>query len=117
MKKKKKLGRRAAPRADDDARDEHEALQAIYGDSFKLAADESSFNIFVRAAPPGEPLDSDTSAARSGDASPAVLLVRHATACTATASLRCFACVCSVAQWRVTDGYAHACRALATRVP
>lgn len=86
MKKKKKAGRRAAPAAEDDELDEREALQAIYGAAFALAADGKSFSIHVRAAASAEALDADGFADGSASSvGPAVLLVR-ALLCDATLS-------------------------------
>ena len=49
MKKKKKLSRKPLAPVEDDAMDEREALSAIYGDAFQLAADGSAFSVLVKA--------------------------------------------------------------------
>jgi hypothetical protein len=75
MKKKKKLSRKLLAPAEEDAVDELEALQAIYGDAFQLSADGSSFSVLVKALDGGgdAPVDERVSA-------PAVRVVRAAVA-------------------------------------
>lgn len=70
MKKKKKPGARKPP-PEEDAVDELEALAAIYGDAFQLAADGSSFSVRVKA------LDGGSGAAQD-ERTPCALLVRSA---------------------------------------
>ena len=75
MKKKRKPTRSGAkPAAEEDALDELEALAAIYGPAFKVAADGASFSLLVRA------LESDAVALDDSTSAPAVLLVRRARA-------------------------------------
>lgn len=74
MKKKKKPTRKLFAPAEEDALDEQEALRAIYGDAFQLAADGSSFSVLVKALDgSGDALDEHVSA-------PAVRVVRAAVA-------------------------------------
>jgi len=79
MKKKKKPTRKLLAPAEEDALDEQEALRAIYGEAFQLAADGSSFSVLVKALDGSGDVDEHVSA-------PAVRVVRCTLSLAAAAS-------------------------------